>query len=88
MPMSEAIILLEHEFGKRVRSRREELGISQEDLARRSGLHRTYIGSVERGRRNISLVNIVRIADALGVDPGRLLWHIEGVERRSMLIPA
>lgn len=72
-----SIEVLEHEFGRRVRERRLELGMSQEDLAHACGLHRTYIGSVERGRRNISLVNIVRIADALGVDPGRLLWHIE-----------
>ncbi len=64
------------EFGRRMRARREELGLSQDDLAGRCGLHRTYIGSVERGERNVSLVNIVRIADALEVDAGRLVRRV------------
>ena len=59
-------------FGRAVRRRREALGISQEELADRAGLHRTYIGDVERGERNIALVNIVRLAKALGVRPGAL----------------
>lgn len=53
------------QFGANVRIRRELLGISQEQLADRAGLHRTYIGSVERGERNLSLLNILRIAAAL-----------------------
>jgi transcriptional regulator with XRE-family HTH domain len=61
------------EFGVRVRRRRHELGWSLEELGERSGLHWTYIGSVERGRRNVSLVNILRLADALTMDPGKLL---------------
>lgn len=61
------------EFGSRVRDRRRVRGLSQEGLAERSGLHRTYIGSVERGERNISLVNILVLADALGVDAGELV---------------
>jgi len=61
------------EFGSRVRDRRRGRGLSQEGLAERSGLHRTYIGSVERGERNISLVNILVLADALGVDAGELV---------------
>jgi transcriptional regulator with XRE-family HTH domain len=55
-------------FGDRVRVLRLKAGISQEELAARSGLHRTYISSVERGQRNISLTNIHSLADALGVD--------------------
>lgn len=60
-------------FGARVRALRERAGISQEALADRAGLHRTYVGSVERGERNISLANIHRLADALGVPPSELL---------------
>lgn len=65
-------------FGRIVRSYREEMGISQEELASRSGLHRTYIGGIERGERNPSLINVERIANALGVTPSRLLD--EGIE--------
>ena len=60
-------------FGERVRARRNELGDSQEQLATRAGLHWTFIGQVERGRRNISLHNILKIAAALKVDPGTLV---------------
>ena len=52
-------------FGNRVRELRITQGISQEVLAQKSGLHRTYIGSVERGERNISLINIEKISIAL-----------------------
>lgn len=54
-------------FGKRLREVREEAGISQEKLAELSSLHRTYVSSVERGKRNISIENIERLALALGV---------------------
>lgn len=53
-------------FGRAVRAHRLKLALSQEELAERAGIHRTYIGDVERGRRNIGLVNAARIADALG----------------------
>jgi transcriptional regulator with XRE-family HTH domain len=52
-------------FGARVREERERLGLSQEELADRAGLHRTYLGGVERGERNLGLLNVVRIARAL-----------------------
>ncbi|GAA1549228.1 helix-turn-helix domain-containing protein [Nocardioides humi] len=61
------------EFGARVRRRRAQLGLSQEALADTCELHWTYIGQVERGQRNISLHNIIRIAEALQIDPGRLV---------------
>ena len=60
-------------FGSIVRSRRLALGISQEELAARAKVHRTYIGSVERGERNISLHNIHALANALGTSPASLL---------------
>ena len=61
------------DFGKRIKEKRHALGISQEELSFRSGLHRTYVGSVERGERNISLENIYVMALALGCDVSDLL---------------
>lgn len=63
-------------FGENVRRNRVSEGLSQEALADLSGLHRTYIGGVERGQRNISLVNIVRIAKALNMTPADLLHDV------------
>ena len=54
-------------FGVAVRKCRSELGISQEELAGRAELHRTYIADIERGKRNVSLVNIEKIAKGLGL---------------------
>ncbi len=59
--------------GDRVRARRLERQLSQEDLAHMAGLHRTYVGSVERGERNVSVANLYALADALGVTAGELL---------------
>ena len=60
-------------FGERLRTIRKDRGLSQESLAMTCELDRTYIGGVERGERNISLVNIHKIADALGVSPSQFL---------------
>ena len=60
-------------FGARIRARRTELGLSQEQLAEASGLHWTYVSQTERGQRNVSLHNIVKIADALDIDAGQLV---------------
>ncbi len=58
---------IKRRFGIKVRQMRLEKGLSQESFADRCGLHRTYIGAVERGERNISIENIEKIAKALGV---------------------
>lgn len=58
-------------FGKRLRDLRKENGLSQEELALECELDRSYIGGVERGERNISLVNIYKIAKALGISVGK-----------------
>jgi transcriptional regulator with XRE-family HTH domain len=63
--------------GVRIRELRLGRGVSQEALADEAGVHRTYMGSVERGERNISLENIVKIARALKVAPSSLLQTIK-----------
>jgi|688.fasta_scaffold479951_1 transcriptional regulator with XRE-family HTH domain len=60
-------------FGARLRAERERLGVSQEELADRAGLHRTYVGGVERGERNLGLLNVLRLARALNIAPATLL---------------
>ena len=60
-------------LGFRIRKHREEKGISQEKLASLSELHRTYIGQVERGKKNLTIRSLERIAKALGVDIKDLL---------------
>ncbi len=55
-------------FGKRVQHLRKHLGISQEELAYRANVHRTYIGMIERAERNITLSNMSKVAKALEVD--------------------
>lgn len=60
-------------FAANVRRRRLELEFSQELLAERAGVHRTYIGMLERGEKNVTIYNIERIAHALKVPPASLL---------------
>lgn len=60
-------------FARNLRSYRKSKGLSQEKLAELSNLHRTYVGSVERGERNISLDNMERLANALGINLADLL---------------
>ena len=69
-------------LAKNLRRLRENRGISQEVLAAQAGLHRTYVGAVERGERNITLATLERIADALAVDPVTLLLRDEGESSR------
>jgi len=60
-------------IGKNIRYYRQKAGLSQERLAELCGLHRTYVGAVERGERNVSALNIAKIADALKTEPYILL---------------
>ena len=71
--MKKAILV---KFGRKVRERRLELNLSQEELAGRTGVHRTYIGMIERAEKNITLENIEKVAKALEV-PLRDLMNLE-----------
>ncbi|WP_366663848.1 helix-turn-helix transcriptional regulator [Mycolicibacterium sp.] len=71
-PISEAT----REFGRRVVERRTELGLTQEKAAELIGVHWTYLGQVERGRRNVTLLNILKIAAGLDIDAGRLVREL------------
>jgi len=62
-------IHVQKRFGERLRTLRKAKEFSQEELALRCDLDRSYVGGVERGERNISLLNIQKIADALGISP-------------------
>jgi transcriptional regulator with XRE-family HTH domain len=67
---------VQQRLGKRVREKRNELGLSQEAFADKCKLDRTYISGIERGKRNVSLVNIEVIAKSLGISIAELM---EGV---------
>ncbi|MBE2199980.1 MAG: helix-turn-helix transcriptional regulator [Anaerolinea sp.] len=58
------------QYGRAVRQRRHELGWSQEYLAAQASLHRTYVADIERGKRNVSLENIIKLTNALELTPG------------------
>jgi transcriptional regulator with XRE-family HTH domain len=64
-------------FASNVRRLRLERGYSQEELAERAGVHRTYVGMLERSEKNVTIYNIERIADALEVAPEMLLRKLE-----------
>lgn len=59
-------------FGKKVREERKKLGYSQEILAEKAGVHRTYIGMIERGEKNITLANIQKVSKALKIKISKL----------------
>ena len=63
-------------FGKAVRSKRKKLGVSQEEFADMCDLDRTYIGGIERGERNVSLINIEKIAETLKISLSELFKRV------------
>ena len=69
-------------FGRKVRETRKEKGLSQEELAHKADLHRTYIGMIERAEKNITLLNIEKIAIALDVSVSYLLDFTDGKQRK------
>jgi transcriptional regulator with XRE-family HTH domain len=64
---------IRQKFGEKIRELRQSKGLSQEELAFRAGVHRNYLGGIERGERNPALDNMAAIAKALGVDLSELL---------------
>ena len=72
---------IEKKFGERVRELRQTKGLSQEELAFKAGVHRTYLGGIERGERNPSLKNIDSIANALGITLAELFLFGERKQR-------
>jgi ribosome-binding protein aMBF1 (putative translation factor) len=72
-------------FGLVLRTYRQRAGLSQEALAHVSGLHRTYVGSVERGERNVSLLNIHVLAGALGIRASELIRGAEDLRQKPKL---
>lgn len=63
-PLSDGLLL---KFGEKVKSQRIKIGLSQEELAAEAGVHRTYIGMIERGEKNITLLNIKKLSKALKI---------------------
>lgn len=64
-------------LGERVQERRHELGLSQERLAEGTALHWSFVGRIERGEANLTLRNILRLADVLDIDPGDLIRGLQ-----------
>ena len=67
-------------LGRAIRDLRNRRHISQEDLAHRAGMHRTYLGGIERGERNPSYTNLLKVADALDVDAWQLIRRANELE--------
>ena len=76
--MKESNSMILKQFGNRIKELRKNKNISQEDLATLSGLHRTYIGMIERGEKNITLKNIEKIALAFNIEISELFKDING----------
>lgn len=82
MPRSPSPPKLAATFGTRVRERRERQGLSQMALAESAGMHFTYLGRIERGEQNVTILTLCRLAEALGVDPSTLVKGLKTDRRR------
>jgi len=70
--------------GNAIRAIRNETGVSQEAFAFKCGLDRSYFGAVERGERNVSLTNLLKITRSLGVSPSELLARAEKINGKAL----
>jgi len=68
-------------LGQQIRLLREEQNLSQEEFAGRADIDRAYYGGIERGERNVAAINIIKIADALGVEVGKLFPPLSALRR-------
>ncbi len=75
-------VALKKYFGERIRKRRKEIGLSQEDLGFECGLHRTYVGSIERGETNLSLENMVVLAISLRCEVKDFIPPLKDIRNR------
>ena len=74
--------------GATIRRIRQERKLSQDELARRADIHRTYMGGVERGERNLGVVNLIAVARALGVEPSVLLSDVAVAPESASATPS
>jgi ribosome-binding protein aMBF1 (putative translation factor) len=79
-PMPEPLSQATQTFGERVRARRHDLKLSQEAMADQIGIHWTFLGQVERGQRNVSLHNLLKLSRGLGVDAAELVQGLQPPE--------
>ncbi|HEV2292799.1 MAG TPA: helix-turn-helix transcriptional regulator [Tepidisphaeraceae bacterium] len=75
-PASSSLDTTLNALGAVIRRRREDVGLSQDELGHLSGLHRTYVGSVERGERNLTLSSLIALCRALQIAPHQLLQRV------------
>ena len=71
-------------LGLAIQGRRKELGLSQDDLAAKAGLHRTYVSEIERRSRNLSVKILVKLAMALDLSPSQLMQQAEDISDKSL----
>ena len=83
MPGTEREITLGERLGRVIVEQRHEIGLSQEALALRSGLHRTYVSEIERGRKIPTVTKLFELARPLGISPSEILRRVETTDRSA-----